>query len=500
MSIKKLLCSALVITFLLAGNSVNAIHEHDEEELLLNPTIELKNGTVLNIIDCVALAFKNSPKIRREKYNLDIAKSNLGIAKSQYFPTLGAGVGFTYQRNSDGIYYDKRYRDLPQVGVSVSQLIYNFGKTTAFIKMEEFNKIAAEYEFMDSLCYTLFDIKAKYYNLLQAKALLNVAKNNVDINEKFLEIAKTKTEPDIATAELNLSEAKIKYIEAENTYNNAKYDLSNAMYIDSQPNYEIENTPTFTYNDDFAYNSKQHVEVKPFEAYVFPFKMSDALDIAYKSSPDLQVLINTKYAMEQSLKYVKKTYLPDLTADVGYGLNHTNFTNNNSLTIGVNLTTNVNLMELKHSIKGADAQVRLADNEINLFKKDIQYELLRAFNNVDRAKKQVPTARTEVEQSLKNLEIVEKKYRSDVLNYVALQDARKDYIRALDSYIKSVYNYNIALIQVEMAMHYHLVDIHHKSEHAIHYHSSELIEHLNKALECDEQEVSKKKTSKNKKK
>ena len=176
MSIKKVLCSALVIACLLAGNSVSAIHEHDEEELLLHPAVELKNGTVLSVIDCVALAFKNSPKIKRKKYELDVAKSNLGIAKSQYFPTLGAGVGFEYQRNSDGIYYDKRYRDLPAVGVGISQLIYNFGKTTAFIKMEEFNKIAAEYEFMDSLCYTLFDIKAKYYNLLQAKALLNVAK------------------------------------------------------------------------------------------------------------------------------------------------------------------------------------------------------------------------------------------------------------------------------------------------------------------------------------
>ena len=150
-------------------------------------------------------------------------------------------------------------------------------------------------------------------------------------------------------------------------------------------------------------------------------------------------------------------------------------------------------MELRHSIKGAGAQLNIADNEINLFKKDLQYELLRAFNNVDRAKKQVPTAKTELEQALRNLEIVEKKYRSDVLNYVALQDARKDYIRALDSYIDSIYNYNIALIQVEMAMHYHLVDIHHKSEHAMHYHSSELIEHLNKALECDRKEKKNKK-------
>lgn len=489
MNIRKVACSVLIVTILLAGNIANAIHEHDEEEMLFNAPVEVKNGTKLSIFDCVSLAFKNSPKIKRKKYELDIAKSNVGIAKSQYFPTLSAGVGFNYERNSDSIYYDKRYRDLPNVGVSLSQLIYNFGKTTSYIKMEEFNKIAAEYEFMDSICYTLFDIKAKYYKLLQAKALLNIAKNNMEINEKFLKLAKTKKEPDIATAELNLSESKIKYIEAENNFNNAKFDLSNAMYIQFQPNYDILNTQTFTYNDEYAYGTTQKVETKPFEPFVFPFKISDSVEIAYQSSPDLQVLINTKNAMEQSLKYIKRTYLPDLTADVGYGYNNTNFTHNNSLHVGVNLTANVNLMELRHSIKGADAQLNIANNEIELFKKDLYYELQRAFNNVERAKKQVPTAKTEVEQALRNLKIVEDRYKSDVLNYVALQDARKDYIRALDSYITSIYNYNLALIQVEMAMHYHLVDIHHKSEHAMHYHAEELIEHLNKALECDEKEV-----------
>ncbi len=477
----------LTMALLLAGNSAYTIEEHDEHEELFHP-VEIHNGMILNVTDCVALAFKNSPKIRRKKYELDIAKSNVGIAKSAFFPTLGAGVGFNYERNSDSIYYDKRYRDLPVVGVSVSQLIWDFGKSTANIKMEEFYKIAAEYEFMDALCYALFDIKAKYYNLLQAKALYNVAKNNVEINKKFLEFSKGKSKADVATAKLNLSEAEIKFIEAENTLNNAKYDLSNAMYLDYQPIYDIENTPTFTYNDDYAYGSK-HVETRPFEAYVFPFEIKDAPTIAYKNSPDLQVLISTKNAMEQALKYIKRSYLPELRADAGYGYNKTNFTHNNSLTVGVNLSSSVNLMELKHSIKGADAQLSLADDEIILFKKDLYYELQRAFNNVERAKKQVPTAKKEVEQALSNLEIVEEHYKTNELNYVALQDARKDYIRALDSYIASIYNYNIALIQVEMAMHYHLIDIHHKSEHAVHYHAEELLEHLNKVLDCDEKEV-----------
>jgi len=78
------------------------------------------------------------------------------------------------------------------------------------------------------------------------------------------------------------------------------------------------------------------------------------------------------------------------------------------------------------------------------------------------------------------------------LNYVALQDARKDYITAMQNYITSLYFYNKSLIQVEEAMHYHLVDIHHKTEHAMLEHSDELIEHLNEALGCDEKEVKKK--------
>ncbi|MDY6382413.1 MAG: TolC family protein [Cyanobacteriota bacterium] len=497
MRIKKTVCILLIAAFTLTGDIANAIeetHSHgsEEEDLILNHVVKIQDGSVLNIIDCVAYAFQNSPKIRRQKYNLDVAKSNLGVARSAYFPVIGAGVGFNYQRNSDSIYYDKRYRDLPVVGVSVNKLVWDFGRTTANIKMEEFYKIGAEYEFMDSLCNTLFDIKAKYYSLLKAKALLNVAKNNMEINKNFVELAKKKNnKADLTTAQLNYSESKIKYIEAENTVNNARFDLSNAMYIESQPNYDIENTPTFTYNDDYAYGKPAYVETKPFEPYAYPFKTEDALDIAYKNSPDLQVLISTKNAMEQALKYIQRSYMPSLNAGVGYNYNNTNFTHNNGLSVGVNLQSSTNLMELKHSIKGAQAQLNLADNEIDLFKRDLYYEVRRAFNNVDRAKKQVPTAKTEVEQSLENLTTVENKYKSNELDYVALQDARKDYIRALDSYIESVYNYNIALIQVEMAMHYHLIDIHHKSEHAMHYHSAELIEHLNKALECNQKEVNK---------
>lgn len=488
--IRKKIC--LFIILMILGGFLKAYGQDDEELFKL---VEVKDGTTLSVIDCVAVAFKNSPKIKRKKYNLDIAKSNLGIAKSQYFPVINAGAGFYNENNSDNIYYNSHYRELPSVGVSVNKLIWNFGKTTAYIKMEEFYKIGAEYEFIDSLCSTLFDIKGKYYNLLRSRALLDIAKYNVDINEKFVKLASAKEKADLTTAELNLSEAQVQYIEAVNNFNNEQVNLTNAMYLESQPEYMIQPTKTFAYSDGFAYNPKEKYS-ENFTFQQFPFTRDKAVDIAYENSPDLQVLISTKNAMEQSLAYIKRTYFPDLTASAGYGFNNSNLSSNNSFQVGVNLSSSVNIMELRHSIKGADAQLHLADNEILLFKKDLYFELKRAFNNLDRAEKEIPTAKIEVVQSFDNLDIVQEKYINGELNYVALQDARKDYINALRRYVESLYNYNMSLIQVEMAMHFHIVDIHHKSEHAMHYHSRELVEHLNKALGCDEDEVKKDKKHK----
>lgn len=487
MGIRKFACWVFVLLTLQVGCiKVFAIEDDD----LFKP-VDIHDGSVLTILDCVSTAFKNSPKIKRQKYNLDIAKSNLGIAKSQYFPVINIGAGFYNENNSDNNYYNSHYRELPSVGVSVNKLVWNFGKTTAYIKMEEFYKIGAEYEFMDSLCNTLFDVKLKYYALLRAKALQLVAQNNVEINENFLKLAQTKRRPDIKTAELNLSESEIKLLEAQNEYKNAKIDLNNSMYLDSQPDYTIKDTHTFSYGNDYAYNEKSYCS-EAFIPMTFTFPLDKAVEIAYDNSPDLSVLVATKQAMEQNLLYIKRTYLPDLTANAGYGFNNSNQTANNSFKVGVNLSSSVNLMELKHSIKGADAQLSIADNEIELFKKDLYFEVKKALNNVDKYQNQIPTAKMEVEQSLENLHLVEEQYKSNQLNYVALQDARKDYTNALTKYIETMYDYNVSLIQVEMAMHYHIVDIHHKSDHAVHYHSDELIKHLNEVLGCDEKEVQQK--------
>ncbi len=480
-----LLLTVMLLGSINAGVCANSIHDEHAEFF---KTVVIKDGSNLDIVNCVALAFKNSPKIKRKKYELDLAKSNVGIAKSAFFPVIGAGVGFHNENNSNHDAFNKYYRELPNVAVAVNQLVWDFGKSIANIRMEEFYKIGAEYEFMDSLCATLFDVKDKYYEVLKAQALVTIAEDNVIICKKYLKIA--KGEADKTTAKVHLGKALFELEYAKTILKNAKVNLSNAMFIENTPQYNISSTQTFAYNHDYGYE-KQLIPPK-FKPHEFDFSRDKVMEIAYASSPDLRVLESTKKAMEQALQYVKRTYLPELSANVGYGYNNSTEASNNSLQVGVNLSTSVNLMELRHSIKGADAQLKLADNEINLFKKDLYFEVQRAFNNIDFAADDVPYAQNTATLALKNINTVEKLYESGVLNYVALQDARKDYITAMQNYITSLTFYNKSLIQVEEAMHYHIVDIHHKTQHAMMEHSDELIEHLNEALGCDEKENKKK--------
>ena len=470
-------------------NTNSTKHAKEHEELFKKAYID-KND-VLSVTDCVSIAFHNSPVIRRYKYNLDLAKSNVGIAKSEYFPVISAGAGFYNTNHSFGREYHDHVREFPSVAVTINQLVYNFGKTTANIKMEEFYKIGAEYEFIDSLCETLFDVKEKYYAFLLAQSRMQVEKKNFELNEQFLDMADKLAKKDnskmadVTSARFNYNVSRVHYLQAKNDFDNARINLSNAMYVETPYEYTVQNTDTYSYANDFI-----DTEVtKEFIPENLPFDENEAVMIAYKNSPDLKVLVATYKAMEQSLNYIKRTYLPDLTVNGGYGYyNNNHLRGDNSLQVGVSLNSSVNLMNLRHSIKGADAQLNIADNEIVLFKKNLNFRVQRALTDLHKIELEFPIAQIAVANAYSHLKIVMDDYKKGTENYIALQTARTSYQNALNNYIDSLYKYNMALINVERAMHCHIIDIHHKSEHAIHYHSDELIEHITKWMNCDEKE------------
>ena len=145
--------------------------------------IKIEQNSDLGLNDCIKIALNNSPVIKKYILNLDVAKSTVGVAKSAYFPSisLGAGYkqGFGERSHNFGSY---QTRTLPGFDASLSQLLWNFGKTDANIRMEKFNKIAAEFDFDEMVLTTIYNVKLQYYGVLAAKSLMEVERLNVQIN------------------------------------------------------------------------------------------------------------------------------------------------------------------------------------------------------------------------------------------------------------------------------------------------------------------------------
>ena len=47
--------------------------------------IKIEQNKVLSLSDCIKIALKNSPVIKKQGYNYKVAKSNVGVAKAGYF-------------------------------------------------------------------------------------------------------------------------------------------------------------------------------------------------------------------------------------------------------------------------------------------------------------------------------------------------------------------------------------------------------------------------------
>ena len=123
---------------------------------------EIQKDAKLSLSDCISIAVKNSPKIKKSEYSLRQARAGVSLARSDYFPTIGAETSFSYKLNSD-IEYDSgtNVKNFPTVGVYLEQLVFNFGKTSSKIKKRKFNELAAEYHYLDSICETINDVKLK---------------------------------------------------------------------------------------------------------------------------------------------------------------------------------------------------------------------------------------------------------------------------------------------------------------------------------------------------
>ena len=453
------------------------------EEIKLPPVRQGKRPPIdtlsaMTIDDCVEYALNHDPNIQVSKERVLAAKAGIGQQRANYAPKLTARVSYNHNINH-GSRMASTHENSVGFNVGISETIWDFGKTIAKINMAKFDTMSAIYDHDYETLNVVYDVKISYYRVLQALANLDIYEQNVRIQTLNYERTKAmfdeglKSKIDVVNAEVNLTDAKIQLTEGRNTLETALISLKNAMYFEEDKDFIVQNTENFGFlKADYRKKIESLTVIKPatdtfkrtpdglimltsgiehndiiqnFEFHPFVMSKQEAVEEALNLRPDLKSNEMLTQVQEQSLKAIKRQYLPDVTGDVSWGYTKTEDYHSSPVQIGASVGVGgLNPYRIHYDVKEGESYLNIAYHNLNIAKADIFWEVQQNYVNMRQLERKIPLMNTKVKATLENFELADGRYSVGLNNYVELQDALTNYNNSQSSFVQAVFEYNVA--------------------------------------------------------
>lgn len=407
----------------------------------------IQKGELLTLERCVEISLMKNPAIVAARNTANVSQSRIGQAEANYYPqinwtsgysrispisgTTGTGESqiFTSSNGSFNQYSSS---------ASLSQNIYDFGKTSTQVKISRLNFDSSRSDLENVLEQVILSVKQAYFGVLQAKRNRNVSADTVRQFEQHLEQAKgffevgAKPKFDVTKAAVDLSNAKLNLIKAENAVRLAVVNLNNAMGVPNAPGYVIE--------DNLSYEK-------------YAMTLDEALTKAYQNRPDLLSIIVKRQVAESSVDLVKKNYYPFITGNAAYSWASESFPLDHGWNVGATLTFPIFSGFLtKYQVEEAKANLNVLNANEESLRQSVFLDVQQAFLNLREAEERVPTAQLGVQQAQENFDIANGRYTAGVGNPIEVTDAEVSLVNAKTAYIQALYDYRIAKASLEKAM------------------------------------------------
>lgn len=452
-------------------------------EVELPPVFSLKNLPhnlkVMSIEDCVNYAISHNPNLEVYNQRVKAAKAGIGEARGSYAPRLTARVNYNHLDNN-GSRIASTHTNSGGFTVGVSEMIWDFGRTTARINMAKYDTESAQYDYDYELLNIRYIVQTNYHKVLMALANLDIFEQNVRINTLNYERTNAMFEEglrskiDVVNAEVNLADAKILLVNGQESLANAVIDLQNSMYYQEKDGFIVKNTENFGFlntdyrkkmqnldnnikpsgfsvkkNEDGLITLSSGIEhndmIKNYTLNPYKITKQEAVDKALENRPDLKSMRMVAKVQEESLKAIKRQYAPELTADLTYNYTKNESTYTNPFQFGASLGLgSVNPYQIHYQIKEGEAYLDIAKHNVNISKSDIYWEVQSNYVTMRQLERKIPLMNQKVKATLENFELADGRYSVGLSNYVELQDALINYNSAQLNFVQAVFEYNVA--------------------------------------------------------
>jgi len=203
----------------------------------------------LTLHDAEQLALKNNPRISVARL-LSLAQGQVTReAKSAYMPTaaisLTAVDAHAGSRIAAGAINNPSLFDRAAGGVTVGQLITDFGRTRNLVASAHFRELSQVAAEQATIADITLAVDQAFYGALSAQAELNVAEQTVNARQntadqvQALAKSKLKSDLDLSFANVNLAQAKLLLLDAQNHKDAAFANLNSLLGFDRQQAYTL---------------------------------------------------------------------------------------------------------------------------------------------------------------------------------------------------------------------------------------------------------------------
>lgn len=253
----------------------------------------------LTLAEARRLAIQNNPRFTAAQLNAAAAYQVVPEYRSNYQPNLAGS--FTSVEADNGSRLAAGGLNNPIVysrvgsGLTVSQMITDFGRTSNLVGMAKLQAQAQDQETEATRAQVLLVTSRAYFALLRSHAVLRVADQTVQarslVSEQVTALAQSKLKStlDVSFANVNLADAKLLQIQAQNDVKAAEADLAAAIGLPGESGFVLEEEPM---------------------PAPLPDRVNDLLRVALQARPELRELRLQQNAADRFTKAEHALYYP----------------------------------------------------------------------------------------------------------------------------------------------------------------------------------------------
>lgn len=401
----------------------------------------------LTLIDAIKLSLQYNRNLQIELEERLAARGQMLSAFGAAAPSVQVDGGFTRDEDVSGFIIDGEpitsgVLDQYSATLRVEQPLFTGGGLFSGVRAAKYFKALSEQNIQAVLENTLYEAISGYYEVLLLQEELEVAEALLELNKHLFQDVKNNREVGLATefnvlvAQVELSNAETARISAQN-----RFDQAMASYL---------RTLGVSQNSEVALVDR--LEFNPIET-----NRSEAIQLALTHRPELAAAKINVGLQKEVLRGSYSNYFPDVTAffDNTWGrpLPFAQGEDRWGRLWSAGLSFSWDIFNLGREGQIQQERAALRQQQIAFYdtQEEILFEVQSAFLALENARQSVETQQLTLEQANEGLRQARFGLREGTLKQVEVQEAQQTFSDARLSYFNSLYNYEIARLDLQRA-------------------------------------------------